>query len=208
MSENHFSEPQQPALSLSFAEVGRMRVRPSEFSRMIGVSRQTVSQWIRHGKVTLGSDGRLDPQAAAQQVVRNSDPTRLRARVLKEVVGDVSGLRRRIVALEEDIASARNRIAFLDQFCRDSERIDDVLLGLICDALCDLAALPDNAARLLMLEDLRDRAAIIAGELDPDNLPSLEEAVALAEIDEINDEVDKLLAGAFDGEGKGWRNAS
>lgn len=177
MSQNHSSEAIQPALSLSFAEVGRLRVRPAEFARMVDVSRQTVSQWIQQGKVTLGPDGRLDPQVAAQQVVRNSDPTRLRARVLKEAVEDSAGLRRRIAGLERELADARDRIAFLDQFCRDWERAEDVLFGLVCGALGDLAALQDDAARTRMLEELRDRAAIIAEGLDPDNLPPIEELV-------------------------------
>lgn len=57
-----------------------LRVRPSEFARLIGCTKQAVSVWIRDGKILLGTDGRLDPRQAVAQLLKNSDPSRLRAR--------------------------------------------------------------------------------------------------------------------------------
>lgn len=177
MRQNTSKTDLQPALSLSFAEVGRLRVRPAEFARMVSVSRQTVSQWIAQGKVTLGADGRLDPSIAAGQVVRNSDPTRLRARVLKEAVQDSASLRRRVAELEAALAAARARLAFLEEFSDNCIRAEDLLLAeLANDAALDvLRSITDRTARLRYLEEMRDRADIRAEGRDPDNLPSLEE---------------------------------
>ena len=61
---------------LPFAESDMLAVRllPAEFARTVGVSRQTVSQWIKQGKVTLGADGRLDPTRAFRQLLRPLPP--------------------------------------------------------------------------------------------------------------------------------------
>lgn len=176
MTEISPSKPAQPALSLSFAEVGRLRVRPAEFARMVGVSRQTVSQWVATGKVTLGADGKLDPNVASQQVVRNSDPTRLRARVLREAVEDAATLRRRIANLETELATAQARIAFLDRFSDNQERAEEILVDMILQCRAELDACADAAARRALLEEWRDRAAILVDGLDPDALPAFDDA--------------------------------
>ena len=57
-----------------------VRVNQADFSRMCGVSRQTVSQWVKLGKIkAVYPDGSLDPFQAARDVIRNTDPARLRA---------------------------------------------------------------------------------------------------------------------------------
>ncbi len=81
-----------------------MRVLPAQFARMVGVSKQTVSRWVRTGKVTLGPDGRLDPAKASAQVVRNSDPARLRARALRGPAADLDELRKRVAFLESAVS--------------------------------------------------------------------------------------------------------
>lgn len=175
MTRNTPKTDLQPALSLSFAEVGRLRVRPAEFARMVDVSRQTVSQWIAQGKVTLGADGRLDPTVAAGQVVRNSDPTRLRARVLRGAVQDADTLRRRVADIERDLAAARERVDYLEKFTDDWTVAEELLLGELADdgTLEALLGLADRPTRLRFLESMRDRAALQAEGLDLPDLGAL-----------------------------------
>lgn len=172
MTSNTENPDLQPALSLCYAEAGRLRVRPAEFARMVDVSRQTVSQWIAQGKVTLGADGRLDPTVAAGQVVRNSDPTKLRARVLKAAVQDTATLRQRVAELEAALAATRERVDYLDKLIDDWSVAEEMLLGELADdgTLEALLGLADRSTRLRFLEAMRDRAALQAEGLDLDLL--------------------------------------
>lgn len=96
-------------------ELLRVRVLPAEFARLLGVSKQAVSRWIAAGKVSINPvDGRLDVQTAVQQVLRNTDPGRMRARVLRAAIADVQELRKsaaladeRVAAVEADLATVR-----------------------------------------------------------------------------------------------------
>lgn len=84
-----------------------MRVLPAQFARMVGVSKQAVSQWIKRGIIQLGADGRLEPKRAARQVIERTDPTRLRARVFKHATSTHAELRTRIRDLEAELAQER-----------------------------------------------------------------------------------------------------
>lgn len=132
------------------ADMVAVRVRPAQFARMAGVSKQAVSMWIKEGKVTIGPDGLLDPVIASRQVFERTDPARLRARVFRDAVAPYAELQKRVKALEaeratwqevrhlfmhhdeieERGASLRNAIAF--EFDRLTEanvdgRLDDAL---------------------------------------------------------------------------------
>jgi hypothetical protein len=89
------------------ADLVAMRMRPAAFAAICQVSKQTVSRWIKEGKVTLGPDGLLDPAVASRQVFERTDPGRLRARVFKQATATLSELRDRIAHLETDLAAAR-----------------------------------------------------------------------------------------------------
>jgi len=98
-------------LSLVPDPVLRIRVRPADFARMLGVSRQSVSRWVKRGHVVLGPDGRLDPEAATRSLLRHVDPSRLRARLLRPLAEELDGLRHELelVRGERDQATARAR---------------------------------------------------------------------------------------------------
>lgn len=104
----------------------RVRVLPAEFARVLGVSKQTVSKWIKAEKLTINPiDGRLDVQAAVQQVLRNTDPGRLRARVLRQAVADMQELRNvatkahdLIEALQADLANAKDDARFYQAYAK------------------------------------------------------------------------------------------
>lgn len=48
-------------------------ISQADFSRMQGVSRARVSQWIKNGTISLGFDGRIDPEKARDELQRNLD---------------------------------------------------------------------------------------------------------------------------------------
>lgn len=106
-SESGPANEGQSTLAFDPAELMKLRVLPAEFARMCDVSKQTVSQWIKQGKVTIGPDGRLDPTQAAKQVIARTDPGRLRARVFKQAAGDNSDLRKRVAELERENRALR-----------------------------------------------------------------------------------------------------
>lgn len=90
------------------ADLIAMRMLPSEFARIVGVSKQSVSQWIKRGTITLGPDGRLNPKIASREVMANTDPARLRARVFKQASASHEELRQRVRELEAELADERD----------------------------------------------------------------------------------------------------
>jgi hypothetical protein len=146
-----------------------IRVRPATFAKMCQVSKQCVSQWIKCGKITLYPDGTLDPAKAARQVIDNSHPGRLRARVFKAAVDDVGALRRYIAALERDLAAARADIAYMERRLKEDERIERNLMALILAAAAEMRA-ADDARFAELLDELLDQAIIASG------FPGAEEA--------------------------------
>lgn len=97
-----------------------VRVSQASFARMAGVSRQTVSQWVKKGKIrSIYPDGSLDPVRAAQDVIRNTDPAKLRAKVFKVATEDAQALRQRVTALEADAKDWRGECQRLEQYLQD-----------------------------------------------------------------------------------------
>ena len=101
------------ALSPSLDGRAGIRVRPADFAKIMNVSRQTVSQWIKQGKCTLGADGRLDPHQAAKQVIAASDPSRLRARTLRPATEERTALLAQIEDLKAQLQRAADPVALL-----------------------------------------------------------------------------------------------
>jgi hypothetical protein len=177
MPENLTNRPIHPTLPLSFEDVGNLRVRPAELARMLGVSRQSVSQWIQIGKVTLGADGRVDPAKATRQVIDNSDPSRLRARVLRSAVEDVGTLRRRIADLEHQLAAANARIEWADGYIDEEARGLDILKELLVARATELRGIDDAESLQAFIAQLMNDASLMAGGYDPD-APTEEDAIS------------------------------
>lgn len=102
-------------------ELLRVRVTQAQFARALDVSKQSVTRWVRDGWVTPGADGRLDPVVAIGQLLRRCDPGRLRARWLRQAVGEVQQLREiaaaaetRAASLDAELTAARARVARLE----------------------------------------------------------------------------------------------
>lgn len=102
------------ALPFAPGELDRsgLRLTRAEFARFLGVSKQAVGEWAAAGKITLGTDGRLDPRQAVSQLLRNSNPARLRAKVLVPLMRDIGGLQKRVADLEADLAAAKDDVEF------------------------------------------------------------------------------------------------
>ncbi len=127
-----------------------LRLTRAEFARFMGVSKQAVGEWVTGGKIILGADGRLDPRQAVSQLLRNSDPARIRSRVLAPLMKDIGSLQKRIGELETALAAANEEadyhkgvsLEFLGQQeslqkCIKNERDDLVKLPseILIDAL-------------------------------------------------------------------------
>ncbi len=141
-----------------------IRVRPAQFARMCAVSKQAVSGWVRAGKITLFPDGTLDPARAAREVIANTDPGRLRARIFKTAVDDVAALRRRIAALELELQAAKERRDYLEEFSRELIRGEEVIRGMLIEHEGALRSTPDSRAYSILLETLFDEATLLVGE--------------------------------------------
>lgn len=83
-----------------------IRVTRAQFARMMGCSRQAVTEWVRAGRLTVGPDGRFDPRQAVASLLRTGDPARLRARVLQPLALELQTYRARIVDLEAALGQA------------------------------------------------------------------------------------------------------
>lgn len=164
------------------AQLTAVRVKPVEFARMCGVSRQAVSKWIKRGLFTVGPDGRFDPALAWRQVLECSDPARLRARVFKDAVAPVAALRERIADLEAERAHLARAVA---NRCGDetAERLGVLVRCLVIDW------------QSLERAPQRERAlwALVDSVFYPDAVPAGE---AGADDEDEDDEADDERAGS------------
>lgn len=195
-------------------ELLKVKILPAQFSRALGVSKQAVSRWVKDGWITLGADGRLDPTVAIGQLLRRCDPGRLRARWLRQAVGEVQGLRDNL-AIAEDRATAAEAalhdalasVAARDEWIASAERAAAIWKTLLIDAAAELRAAPtaDWPAILSRLElDADDAAdAQLYPEVAPDGWLAdleLDPAVAaeMAALDaELNAALDAEAASAW-----------
>lgn len=138
------SAQKQPMLPFNPADVDRcgIRLNRAEFSRFLGVSKQAVSDWVRAGKLTLGADGLLDPRQGVAQLMRTTDPARLRSKVLAPLVRDVGTLQRRVVDLEVQLAAEREDAKFHEAVSLEFMAQLDALHRHLLDEWCDLRLLP------------------------------------------------------------------
>lgn len=115
-----------------------VRVNQADFARMCGVSRQTVSQWVKLGKIKhTYPDGTLDPARAAREVIRNTDPARLRAKVFKVANEDAQALRARVAELERKLTAAQALRARISELERKLNAAEGYYYNLI-QALADI----------------------------------------------------------------------
>jgi len=175
-------------------ELLRMRIRPAEFARLLGVSKQCVSHWIRDGKIAQPSqlDGRIDVQRAIQSVLRNTDPGRLRSRVLRQAVDDAQALRANLAraedraeAAEAALREAQSKTRHLDEWIAASDRSAKIFMDLIVQHADELRDTPTEAWPELL--DGLESVAIDAADgnpLEAEATDALESLTTLRAIDE------------------------
>ena len=136
-------------------------MRLSDFGRLIGAPKQTVADWKRTGKITVGADGLLDPREAVRQLLRNTDPARLRVRVLAPILAEVraaqanaAGLLSTIAELRAQLAEAWDEADFHEQAADELLTLRGMLKRRVLAELDELAELPpvERAARLDALD--------------------------------------------------------
>lgn len=172
-----------------------VRLLPAEFARAVGVSRQCVSQWVKTAKVTLGADGRLDPSCAFKQLLRNGDPGRIRARIVRQAFADMADLRAeagRAALLEQRLSDARQRLDFLESFSKELGQASEIAPEVLADSIREIRAVADRNDRCALVAcfaDLLDRALLRAASdlagLDDVDLSGIAE---LAERSEVGEE--------------------
>ena len=160
-------EPQS-LLPFDQADFMNIRVLPAEFSRMIGTSKQSVSRWIREGKLSLGIDGRLNPNAAMRQLAANCDPSRFRQRMIKQAVSsmkDTVAQASRAGILEQELHEARLENARLSDAIK---RYDNALENFAGDVALDhgsISRLPTHEARVRRVKAMMRNAMATAEAL-------------------------------------------
>lgn len=142
-------------LSSSESLCAGIRVTRAQFARMMGCSRQAVTDWVRAGRLTVGADGRFDPAKAVASLLRSGDPSRLRAKVLQPMADELATLGARIVELEAGLGAALRRIEALKvelaaaEECSEFNEASASEFSGIFEALTDQlpAAWPDLVAK-------------------------------------------------------------
>lgn len=206
-----------PLLPFDPAEMDRsgLRLTRAEFARFLGCSKQAVGEWVTAGKITLGADGRLDPRQAVTQLLRNSDPARLRAKVLAPLVRDLGAHQRQIAELEARLAAAEERAEFVEaeageaaelkeraayerRFAQNAGDLCDAVLRLVREREADLRATPDSDAWSARLDEIEGQAADIAEGRQGAPVETTEGGGALADLEAAAAEAAAQLADISD----------
>jgi hypothetical protein len=140
----------QALLPFAEADLLRVRIRPSEFARLMETDKSTVSRWIARNLISLGADGRLDPNQAMRQLLRNGDGARLRVRLVRRAFADLGDLRAeaaRVASLEAALDAARADAEFNEAAASELAEQVDSLLRHFRDDWRELARLPASTVR-------------------------------------------------------------
>ena len=138
-----------PELNLGLGEDYNLRVLRSEFARMMGVSKPTVTEWVKAGWITIGADNRIDPRQAVASLLKHRDPARIRSKVLAPLISDIAGRDREIDRLRQLVEELRQQLAGAQEDADFEEASAAGVLGLLDDLKlrlrtdwADLATLP------------------------------------------------------------------
>lgn len=152
-------EPSLPGLSNDAALMAGIRVTRAQFAKIMGCTRQAVTEWVRGGRLTVGPDGRFDPRQAVASLLRTGDPAKVRARVLAPLVADIASRDREIERQRLALDDLRRQLADANEDVAFEESSALGILGLLEDlkmrlrsdweALAELPGMqgPDAVAR-------------------------------------------------------------
>ena len=129
-----------------------IRVTRAEFSKMMGCSRQAVTDWVQSGRISVGADGRFDPRQAVTSLLRTGDPSRIRAKVLEPLTRELGAMSNRISGLEEQLALADEEIRFQMESADGFSEVFSRLESLIADEWSAISELPENDGKAVLLD--------------------------------------------------------
>lgn len=150
----------------------RLRVKPAQFARMAGVTKQAVAKAIRSGRIRLDADGLLNPHRAAREWIENTNPALIRSRLLRDLAKDHADVRRarddwkaraERAASERERARAELSALKVDQAERERRAVtargrrDQDRLGV---ALAEITAEADQVARSILHRHGPERLAL------------------------------------------------
>lgn len=164
---DHSGRVQSPLLPFAEQELLSVRLLPAEFSRAAGVSKQTVSRWIKKNIVTLGADGRLDPKIAMRQILKNSDPGRVRARLVRMAYADLADLREqanRAGDLESQLADTISRMEYFENYAAELDLAFDRAVDVLVGGIAAIRAAQDPEALRKVFGGLLDAALLRAAD--------------------------------------------
>ncbi|MBK7645730.1 MAG: hypothetical protein IPJ12_00700 [Betaproteobacteria bacterium] len=155
-----------------------IRVTRAQFARMMGCSRQAVTEWVNAGRLTVGADGRFDPCKAVADLLRTGDPARLRAKVLQPLVAELAGYRARITdieaalgksmmesqALRADLANAKENAEFEAGAASEFLELFDALIDQLPATWHALSDMPENAGAEIIIGWLHKALQVGAGQ--------------------------------------------
>lgn len=178
-------------------ELTHVLCRPADLARLLGVSRQAVSAWIRDGKVIQRADGLIDPVRAVRQLLATSDPGRLRAAVLRPLTRDAEVLRAHVATLRERItaltAQVEERDWLLARHTEDMERFE----ALIAREFINSGNVETQPEALELVSVLRKKAKDEAKQW----MSALDDASLPGDLEQLTKGIDELyeasLAGGF-----------
>lgn len=93
----------------------KIEIKPSEFSRLIGVSKQAVSAWIKAGKITISDDGYLNPNKAIAQLLKNGNPAKLRSKALMPLIKQIRVLNLMVKERDIKLQDLEEEVSFLTE---------------------------------------------------------------------------------------------
>lgn len=100
-----------------------VRVSQAEFARLMQVSKTSVTNWVKLGKITLHADGTIDAKQAAASIIEKSTPSKLRAKVFKQITNDAATLQNEIARLNAKVIELESALTEIttdrDEWKRD-----------------------------------------------------------------------------------------
>lgn len=153
----------------------RLRVRPAELARILGVSRQAVGKAIKSGRVRVDADGRVDPQRATRDWLRNTHPASMKARALRDAAAAQRSAQEQARHWRAEAKAARQALAEAEATERERARAARTALRY---------AASDALARALprLADDLAHHAVALAERHGGDRLRRALDRGALAEL--------------------------
>jgi TolA-binding protein len=111
------TDENQQLLSLAFppGENPGLRVSQADLARLLGISSARVSQLVKTGKITVYSDGKIDPDRASREILKNCNPAKLRIKPFRSLRTELDELRDTAKQLRSQVRDHKQQISDLER---------------------------------------------------------------------------------------------